>query len=261
MKVRYRSILLALVACLLAASLASPAYAADKMDKSKAEHNIASIWVIWAKHGQAKAFEQGLMKHAAWRKSAGDPFTWHIYQPVVGSDLNFYLIRSGDHTWADMDSEHEWSTKNDAGDHFWKDVGEYVKYEKHFFGVTPTQYEHWIKSKDYRYYGVSQYQFKSGHGDDVRDVMKQVHAAVTEQKWPYSFSFEYRVGGSGGMAIITPMKNYAGMAEPSPNLMEVMTKALGSKEAAEKLFDKFSTAVKKRHYTVYMYRPDLSTPE
>lgn len=261
MKRRYRTILLALVACLLAVSLASPSFAADKTSKTGAEHDVTSIWVIWPKPGQDRAFVDGLKKHIAWRKSAGDPFTWHVYQPVVGSDLDFYVVRSGNHTWADLDTEHAWAEKHDAGGHFQMEAGQHARRLKHYFGVNATKYDHWIESKDYRYFGVSAYQFKAGHDADIKAVMKRVHDAVTRQKWPYPFSFEYRVGGAGGMSVIVPMKSYAGMAEPSPTLMEVMTKALGSKKAAHELFDTWSKAVKTHTYTVYTYRTDLSAPE
>lgn len=261
MKPLFSKTLMVLAAALVALSLGAPALAADSMSKDKAHHNIASTWMIWAKHGQSQAFEQGLKKHTAWRKSAGDPFTWHIYQPVVGDDLGYTMIRSGNHAWGDMDSETTWSMKTDAGEHYQQDVGVHAHYAKHYFGETATKYSHWIDSKDYRYFGVTVYHFKSGHGTDVRKVLKKVHDAVTGQNWPYPYSIEYTIGGHGGMAFVTPMKSYADMAEPSPSLMDVMTKAMGSKEAARKLFDTFSAAVKTRSYTIYVYRPDLSTPE
>jgi hypothetical protein len=260
MKRRYRSILFVLVACLLAASLATPSFAAGKTGKGMADHDVATIWVFWPKKGQAKAFVESLKKHVAWRKGAGDPFAWHVYQPVVGSDLDFYVVRSGHHTWADMDTEDAWGQKTEAGKQFMQDVGVHIRKMQHFFGVADTKLSHWIDSKDYRYYVSSRYRFKPGHGADVKDVMKRVHDAATRQHWPYSFDFEYHVGGSGGMSIIMPMKNWAGMAEPSPTLMQVMTKALGSKKAAEKLFTKWDTAIKAHTKTIYAYRADLSTP-
>lgn len=261
MKHLYRSTLLALVACLLAVCLASPAAAADKMGKEKVQHNVADTWMFWPKHGENEAFVAGMKKHVAWRKSAGDPFEWQVYTPVVGSKLGYYLVRSGNHTWADMDTEDAWGQKTEAGKHYQEDVGVHVWKYQHFFGVANEEMSHWINDKGYRYFGVSTYHFKSGHGADINEVLKKVHEAVTKQKWPYSYSIGYTVGGKGGMTFVTPMKNWAGMAEPSPSLMDVMTKAMGSKEAARKLFDKFSAAVKSREYTIYMYRADLSTPE
>jgi len=260
MKRCYRSILLVLVACLLAASLASPTLAAGKTGKSMADHDVATIWLFWPKQGQGKAFVEALKKHVAWRKSAGDPFAWKVYTPVAGSDLDFYVVRSGHHTWADMDTEDAWGQKTEAGKQFMQDVGVHIRKMQHIFGVADTKLSHWIDSKDYRFFRDDRYQFKPGHGADVKDVMKQVHAAVTRQHWPHSFEFEYHVGGTRGMSIIMPMKNWAGMAEPSPNLMQVMTRALGSKKAAEKLFHKWSMAVKTDTTTVYEYREDLSTP-
>lgn len=261
MKLPYRSTVLALVAALVAVCLCTPALAASQAAKGKNDHDIATEWLIWSKRDQSKAFQAALKQHVAWRKSAGDPFEWQVYQPVLGDDLGYYLIRSGNHAWADMDRERDWAEKQDAGSHYQQDVGSHAAREMHFFGRTLTQYSHWTDSDDYRYYGVTNYHFKPGTGEAVKDVLEIVHKAVTEQKWPYSYSVSAGIGGSGGLAIIEPMKSYADMADPSPNLMEVMTKALGSKKAARALFNKFSTAVKTRTYTIYVYRPDLSTPK
>lgn len=261
MNLRYRSTLLALVAAFVAVCASAPALAASQTSKDKNNHDIGSRWVIANKRGQSKAFENGLKQLLAWRKSAGDPFVWEVYAPVVGDDLGFYVIRSGDHAWADMDGENDWAVKHDAGARYRQDVGPHAVREEHYFGQTVAKYSHWTDSDDYRYYAVTNYRFKPGTSDAVKDVLEKVHKAVTEQKWPYSYLVRYQIGGSGGMSIIEPMKSFADMADPSPSLKEVLARSLGSKKAAGELFDKFAAAVEKHSFTVYVYRPDLSTPK
>lgn len=261
MKLHVRLTLFTLAAALVAVGLASPSFATDKMGDKKAEHNVADTWVFWPKQGQFQAFEAGMKKHVAWRKRAGDPFQWKVYEPVVGSNLDRYAVQSSNHAWGDLDSENAWGDKSGAGKQFSQDVGQHVDKMQHIFIVTNEKLSHWIDDEGYRYFGVTSYRFKGGHSAGIKDVLKQIHAAATSQKWPYSYLVRYTVGGSGGMSIVEPMENWAGMAEPSPSLMELMTRALGSKEAAQKLIDKFSSAIKERDYTVWHYRPDLSTPQ
>ena len=261
MKLRIRLAVSTLLTAFVAVCLASPSLAADKMGDTKAERNVADTWVFWPNDGQFQAFETGVKKHVAWRKGAGDPFVWKVYEPVVGSNLDRYAVQSSNHAWEDLDSENAWGKKSDAGKQFSQDVGQHVGKMQHIFIVTDEELSHWIDDEGYRYFGVTTYHFKGGHSADIKDVLKQVHAAATSQKWPYSYLVRYTVGGSGGLSIVNPMKNWAGMADPSPSLLEVMTNALGSKQAAQGLIDKFSSAIKERDYTVWKYRSDLSTPQ
>lgn len=261
MKLHYRSTVLALLAAFVAVCLASPSFAANKTGTEKVQHNVADTWLFWPNQGQYQAFEAGVKKHIAWRQSAGDPFEWQVYEPVVGSDLGYYAIQSGNHAWADMDREDAWGKKAGAGTQFRQDVGQHVRKMQHIFIVSQEKLSHWINDDGYRYFGVYTYHFKAGHSADTKNFLKKVHEAVTSQNWPYSYRVRYTVGGSGSMTIVIPMKNWAGMADPSPSLTEVMAKAMGSKTAAQKLIDTFSTAVKQRDYTVYEYRADLSTPK
>ena len=260
MKRRYRSILYVLVACLLAASLATPSFAADKTGTKKVQHNVTDTWLFWPNHGKYQAFEAGMKEHVAWRKSAGDPFEWDVYEPVVGRDLGSYAVLSGGHAWADMDTEDAWGQKTEAGKQFRQNVGVHVRKMQHFFMVTNEKLSHWIKDDGYRYFGVYTYHFKMGHITDIKDFLERVHKAVTRQSWPYGYRVRFTEGGPGGMTIVVPMKNWAGMADPSPSLLQVMTKATGSKQAARKMFDTFQMAIKDHNYTVWEYRPDLSTP-
>jgi hypothetical protein len=74
------------------------------------KNNVSTAWVLWPKAGQTQQLEAAIRKHAAWRKQAGEGFTWNIYQPIVGDDLGHYTIFSGGHAWADFDGHQKWST-------------------------------------------------------------------------------------------------------------------------------------------------------
>ncbi len=221
--------------------------------------NIASIWMIWVKDGQAQPFEAALKAHAAWRKNAGERFQWSIYQPVVGSDLGYYLIRSGEHTWRDIDANESWEQQQGARE-FNNKAGQYVKRAEHYFAQTDTAHSHWIDKQDYRYFGVSSYRFKPGTRDAVDDVMDKVQKAVTAAKWPYSYEIATVIGGKGGLTVVDPMRSYAEMADPDPSLMSILTRSLGSKQRATQAMHRFGDSVESVKYTIYAYRPDLSTP-
>ncbi len=241
---------------------ASSAVAADNAASSKAvPGTIADTWVMWPKAGQAKAFEAALKQHAAWRKNAGEGFIWSIYQPIVGEDLTFYVIRSGEHQWKDFDANTAWETKAKSGDTFDQQVGPYLERVEHYFSETDTDHSHWIDDKDYRYFSVTSFATKSGTHADRTDALNKIQKAVIEEKWPYPYEISNGVGGREPLMIVIPMKTYADMADPNPSIMKVLSKSLGSDAAATAVMRQFGSSVEQARTTIYQYRPDLSTPK
>jgi hypothetical protein len=265
MKIRHlhRTMTMVLTALLLM-FVATSAFAEDtkKTDKAMdAPGNIATAWLIWPKAGQSSQFEAAIKKYAAWRKTAGESFHWNIYQPVVGKDLGYYVIRSGQHNWKDMDTNAAWEMKADANGEYDRQVGPYTERAEHFFGESDPKHSHWIESSDYKYFGVSSYQKVSGTYAAREEALNKIQKAVDDEKWPYPYEISDVIGGDNHMQIVTPMKSYADMADPDPSLMKILAKSLGSEEAAAATMKQFGSTVERSSYTIYVHRADLSTPK
>lgn len=244
--------------------LATSAVAQDEKKPEKAMEapgTVATIWVIWPKAGQSSQFEAAIKKYGAWRKSAGEEFIWQIYQPVVGSDLAHYVIRSGQHTWRDMDTNAAWEMEAKASEAYEEQLGAMTDRAEHYFAETDTEHSHWIENPDYKYYGVSRYVTKPGTYGERMEAMNKIQKAVEDEKWAYPYEISYPIGGRSGMNIVTPMKGYADMADPDPSLMKIVAKSLGSESAAANTMKQFGNTIEGEDYTVYVHRPDLSTPK
>jgi hypothetical protein len=265
MKIRnlHRSVCMALMTLLLMfVAATSMAQDAKKETMAKeAEGNIATSWLIWPKAGQSAQFEAAIKKYAAWRKTAGEKFNWQIYQPVVGSDLAHYVIRSGQHTWQDMDTNTAWEKQAKANEEYDKQVGAFTDRAEHYFTESDTKHSHWIDSPDYKYYGVSSYRKVPGTYKERTDALNKIKKAVEDEKWAYPYEISDTIGGDNPLQIVTPMKSYADMADPDPSLMKILAKSLGSDEAAEATMKQFSSTVERSHYSIYVHRADLSTPK
>ncbi len=262
MRVRnVRSNCLVMLAVLLLSSIGS-ATAADKTAASAAAPgNITEVWSFWPKAGHDQDFQTAIKQYAAWRKSAGETFTWSIFQPIVGDDLAYYVIRSSHHQWKDFDANAAWGAKSKEGDKFGEQVGPYVERSAHYFSETDPAHSHWTDSKDYKYFSVDSYAMKSGTHAEQKDALDKMQKAVVDAKWAYSYQIEHQIGGTDPMMIITPMKSYAEMADPEPSLMKVMSKSLGSDTAAAAAMKEFGGAIDHHSNTIYAYRADLSTPQ
>lgn len=256
---RLKYSLTALLLALFAFTITSTS-AADKKDAGMEEMgNIATVWLMWPKAGAEAKFENALKEHAAWRKSAGENMSWSMYQPVVGKDLGYYGIRSGNHHWKDFDANAAWHKSAKADEAFARDVGPFVERVEHYFEQSDLEDSHWIESDDYRYFGVTDYAPKSGTGADREDAIKKIHKAVTDAKWPYGYEINYGIGGEDRMTVVVGYKSYADMADPDPSMGKVLATSLGSEDAAKATLKQFSSSVEGSEYTVYEYRADLST--
>jgi hypothetical protein len=223
--------------------------------------NIASIWVFQVKDGHEAAFDKALKQHMAWRKSAGEKFVWTTFQPIVGDELDHYVFRSGPHHWADFDTNHAWQAKNGTDQAFADNIAPHLSSVKHFFAETDIEHSHWIETPEYEYFGIATFHPVAGTSVERRAVMDKIQGAIAKESWNHSYQITNSIGGPPTMSIVTPMRSYAEMAGPSPSLANIVAKSLGSEAAAAETLRQFSSSVSGYRYTVYIYRPDLSTPK
>lgn len=235
--------------------------AAEKAATAAPPGKIAELWLVWPKPGETQAFEAAIKSYVAWRKQAGEHFTWSAYEPVVGSDLSFYAFRSGGHDWKDLDDNSAWGMQAKAGQEFDRQVGPHVLRDEHFLQEADTDHSHWVDSDAYRYFGVTSLRLKSGARGEMEEALSKVHKAAMDSKWPRSYEISWQIGGRGPMMFVQPFKSYADMAEPDPPFMKVLARALGSEDAAKAAMKQLNGSFEDEQYTVYAYRPDLSTPK
>ena len=235
--------------------------AADKAAPKAPPGKMAELWFIWPKPGDAQAFETAVKSYVAWRKQAGERFVWSAYEPVVGTDLAFYVFRTGGHDWKDLDDNNAWGMQAKAGAEFDRQIGPHVLRYEHFLVETDTDHSHWVDNDAYRYFGVTSLQLKSGNYGEMEEALGKVHKAAMDAKWPRSYEISWQIGGKGPMLFVQPFTSYADMAEPNPSFMKVLARQLGSEDSAKAVMKQLNGSFDEEHYTVYAYRPDLSTPK
>ena len=184
---------------------------------------------------------------------------WLTYQPIVGTDITYYVIRSDNHQWKEFDAEDAWSNKAKTEDAYEQQLAPHVARVEHFFEETDTAHSHWVESKDYKYVGVTTRRLKSGARDDMMGALDKIQKAIMDEKWPYPYRLAWLIGGEDRLRLVVPMKSYADMADPDPSLRKVLAKSLGSEDTANATMTQFGRSFEDGDYTVFAYRPDLST--
>jgi hypothetical protein len=233
-----------------------PAAAARAADEAPGP--LADTWLLYVKPGHAAAFEAGIKAHLAWRKSAGEPFTWRAYQPIVGDDLAHFVFRAEGHHWKDLDANMAWEMKSGSNAKFDEQVAPHMEKAEHRISMLDGELSSFKPDPEFRYFGVTFATIRPGMRADLVEAITKVHKAAMAAKWSRSYSIAWTIGGDGGMTIVSPYKSFADMAEPDPSFMKVVADSLGSAGAAA-AFKQIGTSWATQRYAVYAARPDLST--
>lgn len=251
--------LAALVA--LAAIFAAPLAALPEATPVVMPGPLADFWLMWPKAGHEMQFEAGIKTHVAWRKQAGEGWSWSAYQPVVGSDLTYFVFRSGEHRWADFDAQQAWEATSKAGEAFQKDVAPHVERYEHYLAEEDYENSKWVEATDYKYFWVQEHQLKPGGSAEVREAVGKIHRGLQAGGWPLSYAISRGIGGEGtDLTLVFPYRSYAEMEDPKPGFMEVLTKGMGTAAAAQAALKQFDDNVEEMNTTIYAHRADLSTP-
>ncbi|MBY6185295.1 hypothetical protein KUV89_01385 [Marinobacter hydrocarbonoclasticus] len=227
--------------------------AADKPD------NLAEMWVITPKAGEAAKFEEALKRHVAYRREKGDTREWRVYVPTLGPSLNQYVIRSCCSNWAEVDTYIAWQGEHKTGEHWRDNVAQLVQQVGHNFAEVDMANSNWPEQDPgFVYFGVTRYQVKPGEGAGTEADKKALSDNAKAMQWPYNWSWSWSVGGKPTLNLVIPYTNYAGMEDPDPGFAAALAKHLGDEEKAKELLENWSEHFSGTEYQLYRLRTDLS---
>ena len=221
-------------------------------------NNLARIYFVKVKPGQGAEFAAALNEHVAWRKQAGDPWTWIVHQVVNGKNLGDYVIRSGGHNWADFDDYEEFLRKGAV--EFNKTVEPHIKSVSNAITAGDTVNVNWYENPgDVNLISVITYQLKPGHGPAFNQAVNKYHSAIQENNREAYYAFVWNVNGGSGpsVSLVLPYKNWADIQGPDESLRAFMQRVLGEEEA-KKLYMDFNGTYTSTESMILRVRRDLS---
>jgi len=164
-------------------------------------------------------YEAGRKKHMAWHKSQNDPWTWHVYEIMTGSDTGAYLIVSPDHAWADLDTWQDKMGEGDAADAQTSMAGTQghtaMSYWTQLNGISRLPAANTPPSK---YLTLTTFRTKPGSDGAFIAAVGKINAALTDGKYPvHSIWYRLTSGGDApAFAVVTPRENLAALGLPTP---------------------------------------------
>ena len=228
---------------------------------ANAQDTVNLGYTITPKAGMISELEAALKKHVEWRIQEGDPWTWNIYSKSIGTDLLQYGIRSGNHSWTDLDDYGSFAPKGQA--HFFETVSPYIETFNSGIDTEIESLAHWGEPSDSPapLVQIITYDLKPDGQPAFMAAMEKVMEAVNKEGFPMRFGFFSNIlgDGSGTISAVVVHENWASFQEPEENIMALLTKVHGAEEA-QKTFGKFSASMNGSTTEVWSHRPDLSTP-
>ncbi len=223
-----------------------------------ADGNLAKHFLVDVKDGKAAEFEAAFKAHLQWRKEQGDTWEWLTFQLVNGEYLGDYVVRSGSHTWADMDAYQDFLDKGAV--HFWTSVGAYIDDVNSYIMQVDNSISRWPTDPgSARYLTVIDYWVKPTHTQVFLRTVKEIHEAIGTSGWPVHYAWEATLnGGPGGnWALVLPYPNYAAMKGPDKTMMQMLTEVHGEGRTGE-IMSSFAGTYERSESHIIRFRPDLS---
>ncbi|GLP95430.1 hypothetical protein [Paraferrimonas sedimenticola] len=222
------------------------------------EESLARVYTMYVDYADQPAFEQAFKKHVKWRKDAGDPWTWNVYQVVDGKSIGAYLVRSGNHTWADLDAAEAFGPK--ASSNWRSGPSQYLKGVNMMMTSTWGDAVNWPEENfNPKFYQIVKYRVHIGKMQQMRDAAKDIHKAIVDTKWPMKYAFvQTESGGSGNtVRLVLPYETWTAMEAPEMKFMDMLTKAYG-KEKAEAVLANWIGSIKSSTSYMLRARPDMT---
>lgn len=244
---------------LLALAVAIPAGA---QTQSK---NIARIYTIKAKPGQAQQWEAALKKLEAWEHQQNFPGTFYVWSVISGDHYGDYVLGEFGHEWKDFDEMQARGEK--AG--FGKEVGEtvapytesvkisYYAFQRDLSIVPPDPNKPPLPMSEVNFFTL-----KPGGLGPAMNAIKQVNAAIRKTHWPGGDTpggwYVLVNGGEGPQLVLSGgYKNWAALQPPSTSFFKMLEEAYGE-AGAKAIGHDFYSHVRSESNELIRYRPDLS---
>ncbi len=221
---------------------------------------VSEIWQFTPRPGVGAGFEEALKAHVQFRKSQNDPWTWQVYQEIVGPDVGKYYVASWNHSWADFDAYDDWAGGPAAGAHFDATLGPLLE----DMASSISQDGPISRFPDDPNYeptliNVTEFYLIPGKQQGFQDAIQKFDEAIKGAGMPFYYTSDFLVAGGSGptFSIAGFGESWAEFADPDPSMEQVMVEAYGEEEAT-RIFTAFSEAVHHWDSFVVRYRPDLS---
>lgn len=237
--------------CLAVFLCAMPALA----DHHEEPGNLARV-TFWTAGDDG--FEAGVAAHNEFHVAKNDPVAHFTWQIVTGKRAGTYARTSFGHKWSDFDVDPDFAAADEA------DSAETL--DPHIGSANP---QIWQELTDLSRPGEGSgpkamahlifFHVKPGLNGGFLRAIGAVTAAAEKTNWPQDWLWYQVVDGgrTPTFVLVLPSDDWAGMAEPEPSFVEMITAAEGE-EGMAKIMGLFADTIESEWAETSVLRTDLS---
>jgi hypothetical protein len=225
--------------------------------ESEDEANVAVDYWVTVDTQKVQEYEEGLKQHFTWRRQQGDTWSWNTWELVRGERLGNYLISSGEHKWADFDSQ---PLLREGPLDYRSRVGQFQTSIGSTMSVTLTKLSKFPDEPlaDGALAWIYVYTLKPGKRAQFTNAISRVHEAAQKTNWPSSYIWVAGLtGGEPAMVLVLPRKNWDGFKPMAKDPEAIVEEAFG-RDASILIFDQIGASIESMSSELWRYREDLS---
>ncbi len=223
--------------------------------------DMSRWWQFKPKAGSGPAFQEAFRAHVEYRKELGDPWSWAVYETVVGEDYGTLHVGSFNHTWADFDAYETWENGAAASAHFQATVSPLVEEMTTNISQANRSFERYYPDPEQvpNYVNVTTFYLNPGKQGQFNENVMKWHEVIEANNMPYYYASNFLAAGGEGPSFTIALfgEGYASFADPDPSMEAAMMEHFGEEEAME-IFTAFGESFHYWENVVVRFRPDLS---
>ncbi len=221
--------------------------------------HLSRMWEVTPMADKGAEFKEGFEKHMKWRKENKDPWGWSVYYAASGKGVNSVFVRSSGHHWADFDTYRDSEFSKAAGAHWNENVDPYVKSYDTGIDKSDGELFYWPEDANYRYFWVTSFHLKPGHGRKARQAVMAVHKELEAagRKSPHVWLWDQTGKHLPIFSVVTAREDWAGFDWPEKGVRDTVVERVGEKKA-DAMFAAFFEHVQHQESQIYARDMDLS---
>lgn len=222
---------------------------------------VARFYNLEAKDGHAMQLEEGIKKHMAWHRAAGDTGSWHVWNIATGPMMGNYNVGTLGRTWKGLE-------QTDMGAKDQADVTANIT--PHVESVSGTV---WIYRGDISPAAeqppsplalVIHYYLRPEGVRVFENAIRQVTGAMMKlpegERANPPMIYELMAGGEGPrLAMVFSADGWGDLAPRGNSPLQALEKAFGADKAGE-IMRTGGQTIRHMESEILRYRPDLSSP-
>ena len=219
---------------------------------------VAKNYFLTVFPGQGAQFEAAYKSHVQWHVDNDDDWYWHTWQIENGENMGQYIVRTGDHEWADFDGRDEYDARDSA--HYVEYVSPYVQSLSSNLVVSAPSLSKWPDGGVPKMVEVSVFEVRPDSARAFYHAIENFHDVIVEKDMAFNYAWSWIANGGDGQTwvLAVPFNSWAEYGANFDIPFWKMVEEVYGDFETDMIRKLWSKSVSAQKSFIAVYRPDLS---